>query len=136
MPAYRARVQDTLFLLNDVVLNLDPQRLTPPLMADRFAPLTLACVERLGAELFSEDPLMPHNSPERAERLAMLIVAKAPEVNAALFAAPHRCCAVQAVGVRYASLGPSLLAGLVDRQDAGDMTAVVADREVWARLAA
>lgn len=125
-----------LFLLNDAVLRLEPQRLTPPLMADRFAPLTLQCVEQLGAELFCEDPLMHRNSPARAERLAMLIVAKAPEVNAALFAAPHRGCAVQAVGVRYASLGPSLLAGLVDRQDAGAMSATVADREVWARLAA
>lgn len=125
-----------LFLLNDVVLNLKPQKLTPPMLAERFAPLTLACVQMLGAELFSEDPLLHRNHLVRAERLAMLIVAKAPEVNAALFIAPARGCDIQSVGVRYASLGPSLLVGLLDRQEEGSMTAMVADREVWGRMAA
>jgi hypothetical protein len=125
-----------LFLLNDVVLNLSPQRLTPPLLAERFAPLTLACVQTLGAELFCEDPLLQRNHQVCAERLAMLIVAKAPEINAALFVAPARGCPVPAVAVRYASLGPSLLAGLVERQERGAMSAVIADREVWGRMAA
>jgi hypothetical protein len=125
-----------LFLLNDAVLNLKPQQLTPPLLAERFAPLTLACVQNLGAELYSEDPLLQHNHRIRAERLAMLIVTKAPEVNAALFIAPKRGCDVRRVGIRYASLGPSLLAGLVEQQERGAMSAMVADREVWGRLAA
>ena len=125
-----------LFLLNDVVLHLEPQNLTPPLLAERFSALSLACVQTLGAELFCEDPLMHRTSLARAERLAMLIVAKSPEINAALFAAPARGCPVSSVEIRYASLGVVLLAGLVERQKSGAMSAVVADREVWGRLAA
>lgn len=125
-----------LFLLNDVVLNLEPQKLTPPMLAERFAPLTLGCIQLLGAELYSEDPLLQRNAVVRAERLAMLIVTKAPEINAALFIAPSKGCALRLVGVRYASLGPSLLAGLIERQERGAMSATVADREVWGRMAA
>jgi hypothetical protein len=125
-----------LFLLNDAVLTLAPQMLAPPLLADRFSALTLACVQALGVELFCEDPLMHRTHVARAERLAMLILAKSPEINAALFAAPARGCAPGAVAVRYASLGPVLLSGLVERQQRGAMSPVVADREVWSRLAA
>jgi hypothetical protein len=125
-----------LFLLNETVLNLQLQKLTPPMLAERFAPLTLGCVQSLGAELFSEDPLMNRNNLVRAERLAMLIVAKSPEINAALFVAPVQGCPVQAVAIRYASLGPSLLASLIERQERGAMSPVVADREVWGRMAA
>jgi hypothetical protein len=125
-----------LFLLNDVVLNLQPQKLAPPVLADRFAVLTMQCVQSLGAELFSNDPLLHRTNLARAERLAMLIVAKSPEINAALFAAPAKGCACGDVAVRYASLGPVLLAGLVERQQRGAMTPVVADREVWGRMAA
>lgn len=125
-----------LFLLNDVVLNLAPQKLTPPMLAERFQPLTLDCVQSLGCELFSEDPLLHRNSLARAERLAMLIVAKSPEINAALFVAPARGCDPRHVAVRYASLGPVLFASLAERQERGAMTAVVADREVWRRMAA
>ena len=65
-----------LFLMNDVVLNLDALDLAPPVAARRFAKLNLPFVSALGAELFSEEPLLPHVSPERAMRLAMLIVAR------------------------------------------------------------
>ena len=125
-----------LFLLNDVVLNLSLQKLAPPLLTDRFAPLTLNCVQLLGAELYSEEPRLQRLAQARAERLAMLIIAKEPQINAALFAAPHKGCGLHQVGVRYASLGPGLLAGLYDRQQRGAMTPAVADQEVWGRLAA
>jgi hypothetical protein len=125
-----------LFLLNDVVLNLALQKLAPPLLTDRFAPLTLNCVQMLGAELYSEEPRLQRLAIARAERLAMLIVAKEPQINAALFAAPSKNCGVHKVGVRYASLGPGLLAGLYERQQRGAMTPAIADQEVWGRLAA
>lgn len=125
-----------LFLLNDVVLNLSLQKLAPPLLTDRFAPLTLQCVQTLGAELYSEEPRLQRLAVARAERLAMLIVAKEPKINAALFAAPSKNCGAERVGVRYASLGPGLLAGLYERQQRGVMTPAIADQEVWARLAA
>jgi hypothetical protein len=125
-----------LFLLNDVVLNLSLQKLAPPLMSERFAPLTLDCVQLLGAELFSEEPRLQRLATARAERLAMLIVAKEPQINAALFVAPAKKCGPRKVAVRYASLAPDLLAGLYDRQQRGLLTAAVADTVVWGRLAA
>lgn len=125
-----------LFLLNDVVLNLSLQKLAPPLMSDRFAPLTLNCVQLLGAELFCEEPRLQHLAIGRAEKLAMLIIAKEPQINAALFVAPSKNCKPHHVAVRYAALGPALLAGLYERQQRGALTAAVADQSVWGRIAA
>jgi hypothetical protein len=125
-----------LFLLNDVVLNLAPHALTPPIQARRFSALGLADVTRLGREIFAEEPLLQHRHEERARRLAVLLVSKAPEVNAALFVAPMRACNSASVAVRLASVDLGLLATLQDRQSSGGMSAVVADREVWRRLAA
>lgn len=125
-----------LFLLNDVVLSLAPQTMTPPIPSRRFSALGLADVTRLGREIFAEEPLLQHRHPERARRLALLIVSKAPEVNGALFVAPMRGCNPASVAVRLASVDLGLLAGLQDRQQFGGLSAVVADREVWRRLAA
>lgn len=125
-----------LFLLNDVVLNLALQKLAPPLMSDRFALLTLNCVQLLGAELFCEEPRLQRLAMARAERLATLIIAKEPQINAALFVAPAKNCKPHQVAVRYASLGPGLLAGLYDRQQRGALTPDIADQAVWGRLAA
>ena len=73
-----------LFLLNETVFNLDSVALAPPVSATRFEKLSLRFVGQLGAEMFAKDPLLHLTSPERASRLAALIVAKAPEINAAL----------------------------------------------------
>jgi len=125
-----------LFLLNDVVLSLDAIDLAPPVAARRFARLDLAFVSRLGAELFAEEPLLPHFEPERALRLAALIVAKAPEINAALFVAPARGCPVDQVQSRYAQLSFEVMGALFQRQQHGSLTTLEADRQVWRRLAA
>jgi hypothetical protein len=125
-----------LFLLNDVVLNLTPQGMTPPLQARRFSALGLADVTRLGREIFADEPLLQHRHLERARRLALLIISKAPEVNAALFVAQERGCTPASVAVRLASVDIGLLAGLQERQQTGGLSTVVADREVWRRLAA
>lgn len=125
-----------LFLLNDVVLNFDPAELTPPVTRDRFAKLSLSYVGELGKELFSEEPLLHLKDRERAERLAALIVSKAPDVNAALFIAPGRGCRVADVQVRYAQLGIEIMATLLERQNSGALTNLEADRQVWRRLAA
>ena len=81
-----------LFLMNDVVLNLDALELAPPVSAGRFKALSLGFVSKLGSELFAEEPLLQRVRLERAKRLACLIAVKAPEVNAALFIAPARDC--------------------------------------------
>lgn len=125
-----------LFLMNDVVLNLDALELAPPVAARRFARLSHGFIDRLGAELFSEDPLLQRRDVERAQRLAALIVAKTPEVNAALFVAPAAGCPVDQVQSRYCQIGLEVMGLLYERQKHGTLTTVEADRQVWRRLAA
>lgn len=125
-----------LFLMNDVVLSFDAAELTPPMTRDRFAQLSLGYVGELGKELFAEEPLLHRKDIERAERLAALIVAKAPDINAALFIAPGRGCRTADVQVRYAQLGVEVMGALLERQKAGGLTNLEADRQVWRRLAA
>ena len=124
------------FLLNDVVLSLELQLMTPPMIARRFSALTLDCVQRLGRELYSEEPRLQHRKLERAKRLAALIVSKSPDVNAALFVAPSRGCSPERVALRLASLDIQLLAQLHQDQQAGRLTSIVADQLVWGRAAA
>jgi hypothetical protein len=123
------------FLLNDVVLSLELQLMTPPMIARRFSALTLDCVQRLGRELFAEEPRLQHRRLERARRLASLIISKSPEVNAALFVAPSKGCNPDRVAVRLASLDMPVLAQLYKDQQAGRLTPSTADRLVWARAA-
>ena len=123
------------FLMNDVVLSLELQVMTPPMMARRFSALTLDCVQRLGREIYAEEPRLQHRKLERARRLACLIVSKAPDVNAVLFMAPARGCNPDRVAVRMASLDTELLGRLHQDQQAGKLTPTLADRLVWARAA-
>jgi hypothetical protein len=125
-----------LFLLNDVILSLDAAELAPPLTRDRFAKVSLNYVAKLGQELYAAEPLLHHKDPEKAQRLAALIVAKAPEINAALFIAPSRGCLVDQVQVRYAQLGLEVMGSLLGRQKSGGLSNLEADRQVWRRLAA
>ncbi len=124
------------FLLNDVVLGVELQLMTPPVIARRFSALTFDCVQRLGRELYAEEPRLQHRKLERAKRLVALIVSKAPDVNAALFVAPSRGCNFERVAVRLASLDIQLLAQLHQDQQAGQLTSAIADRMVWGRVAA
>ena len=125
-----------LFLLNDVVLTLDPGDAVPPLAAGKFADLGLDRLSALGAELFTRDPALARTNPARAKRLASLIVMKSPEINAALFVAPSIGCRPEQVACRYASLTLDILAGLNLRQQSGILSATDADNAVWRRLAA
>jgi hypothetical protein len=125
-----------MFLLNDVVLKLESQDLAPPLDQSQFANLRADTVSALGAELYAMDPLLHLNNPERAKRLAALIILKTPEINAALFLAPSRNCSPSQVSCRYAQLGFEVMSSLFSRQQDGGLTTVAADREVWRRLAA
>lgn len=125
-----------LFLLNDVVLTIDPAQAVPPLEAGKFAGVSLDKLSALGAELFTGDPALARNNPERARRLAALIVMKSPEINAALFVAPSRGCSPSQVACRYAALTLDILASLNVRQTNGILTAADADHAVWRRLAA
>lgn len=125
-----------LFLLNDVVLSFDHRDATPPLEAKRFRALTLGSVLRLGSEMFSMQPMLHREDPERARKLAMLIMAKHPEVNAALFVAPRHGCTPEAVVSRLAQVSIEVMGVLQARHRDGELTPVSADREVWRRMAA
>jgi hypothetical protein len=119
------------FLLNDVILTVDPSVHAPPVDA-----ISLDAVSRLGAELYAANPLLHQTNPERAKRLAALILSKAPEVNAALFVAPSKNCSVAQVACRYAQVSVEIMGALYARQQQGALTTVSADKEVWRRLAA
>ncbi len=125
-----------IFLMNDAVLDLDMGALVPTGEAGRFRALSLAFVIRLGCDLFSEEPLLHRVAPERARRLAALIVFKAPQVNAALFAAPRAGCGPDRVSTRLETLDGEVLARLHVSQSQDALTPWVADAEVWRRMAA
>lgn len=125
-----------LFLMNDVVLNLDSIKLSPKMVGRRFGALTLQSVKRLGQELYAEYPLLHLMKPQRAARLATLIIAKAPTVNAALFTAPTFESKPDDVMVQFASVDFEVMAKLASRQDEGLLDTVWTDRQVWRRLAA
>jgi hypothetical protein len=124
------------FLMNDVVLTLDTSSMTLPIETQRFRGLSLPFVIRLGQELFAEAPRLQHTDAEKARRLALLIAAKNPEVNAALFVAPALGCPVDQVMARYCQVSIDVMAGLQARQEQGKLTTVATDTQVWRRLAA
>lgn len=128
---------DTLhFLMNDVVLRLDARDLAPPVRAAQFETLTFEFINRLGCELFAEQPRLQVTAPARAIRLAALIIARRPEINAALFVAPKAGCEAEEVQSRYVCIGLEIMGLLHERQRDGALTNVFADRQVWRRLAA
>ena len=125
-----------LFLLNDVVLNLDKGELAPPVAAARFRKLSMAAIQKLGAELFADDPLLHHHEPGKAKRLASLINAKVPNINAALFLAPSRGCLIKDVQIKFCEIDFAAMAALYEQHRAGALTTLEADRQIWRRLAA
>jgi hypothetical protein len=124
------------FLLNDAVLSLQGEDLSPQVLAKRFAAIGFEAVQSLGQELFSEEPIVQHSHPERAAKLAALIQFKQPTINAALFVAPAKGCKPGQVGVRFASIDVAVMASLQNAQNGGHLDAVFVDKEVWRRLAA
>jgi hypothetical protein len=125
-----------LFLLNDVVFDLDETCPVTPGDARRFEKLGFDYVLTLGCELFAEDPLLHHNDPERARRLAWLIHDRSPEINAALFAAPAADCDPDLVEPQFCALPDPVMRQLKTRAARGKLDAVAADKAVWMRLAA
>ncbi|CAN5252070.1 hypothetical protein BH10PSE2_BH10PSE2_01730 [soil metagenome] len=125
-----------LFLLNDVVFDLNEATPVSPADARRFEKLVFDYVRKLGCELFAEDPMMHRTDPGRARRLAWLIAERSPEVNAALFAAPARDCDPDLVEPRFCALPETIMRQLGTRARKGQLDAVSADRVVWNRMAA
>jgi hypothetical protein len=124
------------FLLNDTVFNLNSEGLSDAQISRRFGAIAFEFVQSLGQELFAEEPLVHHAHPERAAKLCALLQFAAPSINAALFVPPFDYCRPSDVAVRYASLDIEVIAELQSQSAAGALTAAVADRQVWRRLAA
>lgn len=125
-----------LFLLNDVVFDLNEACPVTSADARRFESLGFDYLMELGCELFAEDPLMHRNDPERARRLAWLIHDRSPDVNAALFAAPEVDCDPALVEPHFCALPTTTMRQLHARGGKGKLDAVSADRAVWGRMAA
>ena len=125
-----------LFLLNDVVFDLDEACPAPSHDVRRFEKLDFDYVLELGCELFAEDPLLHRNDPGRARRLAWLIAERSPDVNAALFAAPAVACDPELVEPRFCALPAGVIRQLSTKAQRGKLDAVAADKAVWNRLAA
>src|SRR5690606_12763535 len=98
-----------LFLLNDVVLDLREVHLEPKLPKKRLRALTETDVAQMGRELYAENPLLHDRDLPRAKRLAALIAAKNPGVNAARFEPPKFNCDADAVAYRFARVRRDLI---------------------------
>jgi hypothetical protein len=122
--------------MNDVVLDLDCRSMGLPIDMQRFRSLSLPFVIQLGQELFAEHPRLQHTDPEKAKRLALLITAKNPEINAALFVAPSLNCGPDEVMARYCQVAYEVMANLQATQEEGALSAITTDKQVWRRLAA
>lgn len=125
-----------LFLLNDCVLNLagvveDARAEGVPLQT-----MPVPRVTWLGQKLFAQAPRLPHTHPESARRLASLICAAAPSVNAALFLAPSAGCSPQVVTSRFADVDFEVIARLYSLQKTAPLSAALVHHQVWRQLAA
>jgi hypothetical protein len=98
--------------------------------------MSLNQILQLGREMFAESPRLQHLSQTGPTRLAALITAKQPDINAALFSAPATGCSADTVVCRFATLGIEIIHELKGFQDRGVMTKVLADFHVWGKLRA
>lgn len=124
-----------LFLLNDVVLSLKSGEAPPPPQI-RDKSVSFDQVLLLCAEAFSVNPMLHRTNPAMSLKIASLINAKAPQINAALFVPPSPRCPPEKVTCRYADLAFDVISGLSMKQLQGKLTTAVVDEMVWGRLAA
>jgi hypothetical protein len=125
-----------LFLLNDTVLSLDLEQLSAAPVGASLSAMTFGQVIALGQEMFSNAPRLQHLSESGPVRLATLIAAKKPEINAALFSAPSIGCAPAAVTVRFATLSIEMIHEMKALHDNGRLNKVLVDYHVWGKLRA
>ncbi|MEI7932423.1 MAG: hypothetical protein WCI21_05135 [Alphaproteobacteria bacterium] len=125
-----------LFLLNDVVFKFKPEEVRPPIGEAGLSAMSLETITQLGAELFAANPTLHRTDPDRAIKLACLINARWPAINAALFIARVPGCHYSQVVSRYADVALDVISGLNKRQEQGSLPTAAVDEAVWRRLAA
>lgn len=122
-----------LFLLNDMVLDLEPSKLVRPAVAGHLARLNMGQVTTLVREVFAQNPRLPASNLMLARRAAVMMVMKDPALNAALFLTPGRVCAPDDITVRFASLAAEVMFQLKNIQDQGRLTPGAVNALVWSR---
>jgi len=125
-----------LFLLNDVVFQLEPPSPAPLKDERRFTPLGLDSIVELACELFAEQPELQRTHPERASRLAWLLSRKSVGLNAALFTAPEQGCAPELVEPHFCILPLPTMEQLHRRAQQGEALAATTERDIWGLVAA
>ena len=128
-----------LFLLNDVVFDLNEA--SPPLAHDQheFDTLDFFSLITLGCELFAQEPRLQQRDPVRARRLAWLIAHHGEGINAAQFYTLQGGCDPLIVEPRFCVLPLPVLQALKARNASRrQKTASVslADQIVWSQRAA
>ncbi len=122
-----------LFLMNDWVMQFDQKALVEDLVGFNVRDITFPQVLVLGQELYAEEPQLHLRQPAQARKLAALVMAKQPEVNAVLFVPPHQGCNPRDVTVRYCAVAFDLLAQLLKVQET-QKNGAWANKEVWNKL--
>jgi hypothetical protein len=122
-----------LFLMNDTILDFSLRAVIPPREEARLRAMSYADILNEGARMFREKPNFYLVDTNAAQRIAALIVAKAPQANAALFdLTPLGKGAT--VKPFVVSLSIELLANLYTDFKAGRLTRELVDQRVWSRL--
>ena len=122
-----------LFLMNDWVMQFDQKAMVEDLVGFNVRDFTFPQVLVLGQELYAEAPQLHLRQPAQARKLAALVMAKQPEVNAVLFVPPHQGCNPRDVTVRYCAVAFDLLAQLLKVQET-QKNGAWANKEVWNKL--
>jgi hypothetical protein len=123
-----------LFLLNDRLVDLGTALAAPPDIAGRVAAMGPLDVIGLVREVFAADPNFLHTRPGAANKAALMLILKAPELNAALFMAPEAGCHPALVTARFAAVDPHVLHEFKALQDEGRLTFAAINIEIWSKV--
>jgi len=122
-----------LFLMNDTILDFSLRSVILPQEEGRLRMTSYADILNEGAKMFRDKPNFYLTDRDAAKRLAALIVAKAPQANAALFdITPAGKGAT--IKPYVISLSIEILANLYAEFKADRLTRELVDRRVWSRL--
>ena len=123
-----------LFLLNDVVLDLDLKTLASPTILACLPKAPLSRLIGLSCEAFAREPALARASPLKASRLAVMLALKQPEINGACFSALAAGCPPESVSHRFASIAAEMIFDLKGLQDQGRLGPGVVDSHIWSLI--
>jgi hypothetical protein len=122
-----------LFLMNDTILDFSLRAVIPPKEEGKLRSTTYLDILKEGAQMFRDKPNFYLTDSAAAKRLAALIVAKAPQANAALFDITQTGKGPM-IKPYVVSLSIEVLAGLYADFKEDKLTRELVQRRVWSRL--